>query len=297
MSQKSRSVLKEYFEAGKIPTEDQCSDLIDSSLNKLDDQVYVKTVGSGKGAKKRLGVGEANPDARLHVSGDLKLENGVTVNEIADEVTDEAENDGQALATVKALRELISEHLVGSIMPFARELVPPGWVECDGRTIDTNLEKDKKFRRLYEMISENFKNELGDGIFKLPDLRGLFVRGWDGSKAMEKEIESGNKDLKSHLGIDGDANERKSWNKGKKVGNKIGSYQDDAFQGHKHSGFHRTDGPYAARGGSRYNIFGYPHHLPDNHQTSDPVSDGRSHPRTAAETRPRNIALMYCIKF
>ncbi len=283
--------MKEYFEAGKIPTEDQFADLIDSSLNKSDDQVYVKTVGSGKELKKQLGIGEANPDARLHISGGIKLENGTAVNEIVDDITSVSENDRNAVPTVWALRELISDHLVGSVTAFATDEVPPGWVECDGRLIDLNLSENAKFQKLFSRIGSKFgRDKKNKNSFRLPDLRGEFIRGWDGSKFLESEGESG------HKGIDGDSPSRFDIS-GKQIGNVIGSYQDDALQGHGHSGIHLHGDPNAKWSDPCYGSLGSGRTYPDNYAVTHFVSDGRGTPRTAGETRPRNIALMYCIKY
>jgi Phage Tail Collar Domain len=63
----------------------------------------------------------------------------------------------------------------GSIIPFGGTVAPAGWVLCDGRTLDGN---DAQFLRLFQAIGLNFG---GTGTqFKVPDLRGQFLRGRDG---------------------------------------------------------------------------------------------------------------------
>lgn len=66
---------------------------------------------------------------------------------------------------------------VGTITAFAGpvERIPAGWKLCNGEVLDV----DNGFRRLFEAIG-NFWGGSGPHDFKLPDLRGLFLRGVDG---------------------------------------------------------------------------------------------------------------------
>ena len=73
MAQKTRATLKEYFESGKIPTEGNFSDLIDSSINIDDDEIHVRTMGQGT-QEKYIGVGTSVPGEKLEVAGNVKAE-------------------------------------------------------------------------------------------------------------------------------------------------------------------------------------------------------------------------------
>lgn len=104
---------------------------------------------------------------------------------------------------------------------------------------------------------------IGDGstTFTLPDYRGEFPRGWDDGRGV-------------------DANRA------------FGSAQLDQMQGH----FHTADQVGPAASGIGANTF-VNQRLPAAN-TSGPVSDGTNGtPRTGAETRPRNVALLACIKY
>jgi hypothetical protein len=58
-----RNVLKSYFETGDIPTQEQFNDLIDSSLNLVDDGLTIYSASNPSGRAPRLGVGEeVGPD-------------------------------------------------------------------------------------------------------------------------------------------------------------------------------------------------------------------------------------------
>lgn len=104
---------------------------------------------------------------------------------------------------------------------------------------------------------------VGDGstTFALPDGRGEFLRGWDDGR-----------------GVD--------------AGRVFGSAQLDAMQGHLHQYGGVLAGSFGSNNQTNYanTNTGMP--------TGNPISDGTNGtPRTAAETRPHNIALLACIKY
>jgi microcystin-dependent protein len=110
----------------------------------------------------------------------------------------------------------------------------------------------------------------GDGVttFRIPDLRGIHIRSWDDS-----------------AGID--------------AARAIGSYQDDAFQGHFHN-FYRTSatgagGALPTGAQSISGSFGLDNSF---YQVHESITDGtHGTPKIASETRPKNVALLACIKF
>lgn len=101
--------------------------------------------------------------------------------------------------------------------------------------------------------------------FNIPDLRGEFVRGWDNSR-----------------GVDPDAGTRTDRGDGT-TGDNVGTKQDDIFEDHQHtlsSGTFSAGGVLAAVTGAGGSSTGF-----------------GLNPLGGAETRPRNVALMYCIKY
>lgn len=189
---------------------------------------------------------------------------------------------------IQALKDEICP--VGTIQAFAFNKIPSGWIVCDGR----KLLKDE-YKELFEAIGYTFTDR-GYDLFCIPDLRGRFIRGWD-------------KDL--------------IFDKSKR---EFGSYQDDAIQSHKHNldaskisisvnGEHshstRADKRSVDEGmlsgvsvlhelryssgndtGGTSSTGAHSHNLSINaNPISLPIET-----RYAEETRPKNCALLYCIR-
>jgi hypothetical protein len=153
----------------------------------------------------------------------------------------------------------------GTIITFGGTSAPTGYLACEGQEV---LISD--YSALYTAIGTAWGTASSPAShFKLPDLRGAFLRG-TGSNGTHN-MANGN-DF---------------------AGQAVGSFENDQFQGHKHSltNIYRWDAPYWVGGsGSRYADS-------DATETGTPITDG-SHgtPRTGDETRPFNAGILYCIK-
>ena len=117
------------------------------------------------------------------------------------------------------------------------------------------------YATLFAAIGTTFGSGDGSTTFNLPDLRGIFVRG-----AYDQTIGGVN------------------------YNGTFAAKQGDALQGHEHEMGQtlRCSGGTAWAGGP----FGL---QSSSHSTIEKTGFGT--PRTATETRPANIALLYCIKF
>lgn len=148
----------------------------------------------------------------------------------------------------------------GAVMSFAMNTAPSGWLECDGSAVSRTT-----YSALYAQIGDTYGAGDGSTTFNLPDLRGEFVRGWDNG-----------------AGVD--------------TGRTFASSQLDAFQNFTGTisgsqDFLSGTGAFSGNGstsGSRPNN--------DNNTKQSVTLDPSTVARTANETRPRNIALLYCIK-
>jgi microcystin-dependent protein len=191
-----------------------------------------------------------------------------------------ADIDAAAAIVSTKLSTATQESLVpaGAIMPFGRSTAPSGWLACDGAEVaiatygnlstaiyvgdGSNADADLVYG--FKTNGSGTRSTTGTHI-KLPDLRGEFIRGWDNSR-----------------GIDSSRKNR--------------SYQADAFQGHWHSA--TDDAERTSGAGSNGYTAGAQNVVAAATVTvGDPTTDGTNGtPRTAAETRPRNVTALYCIK-
>lgn len=147
----------------------------------------------------------------------------------------------------------------GEVVFFARNTPPIGFLKANGAAISRTT-----YAALFAVVGTTFG--IGDGAttFNLPDLRGEFIRGWDDGRGVDTQ-------------------------------RAFGSSQVDLFKAHKHR-FINEYGTAAERfiAFSEYNSEGVDVSL---------LSGTRSHSYIVmegtggSETRPRNIALLPCIKY
>ncbi len=108
-----------------------------------------------------------------------------------------------------------------------------------------------------------------DGTNGTPDLRGVFIRGLD------------------DFGTGAAGNDPSGVRA-------LGNLQMDAFQGHAHTVFNVVDGSYVI---ANIGIGGATEpNTPTNRTSGDPVNSGWGAPRYGMETRPKNVALTYCMR-
>ncbi len=148
---------------------------------------------------------------------------------------------------------------IGTILPFAGTTAPTGYHLCDGTPLSRTTYSD-----LYAVIGDAFGNGDGSNSFNVPDLRGRFIRGVDGS-----------------AGVDPDASTRTAMASGGNVGDNVGSIQADAFKSHTHSFVLGGDGFAAGTVAQR---------------TTNNLATGGTNATGGNETRPVNAYLNYIIK-
>lgn len=125
-------------------------------------------------------------------------------------------NDGDTLgasqlnANFTALAEATAP--VGTIVAFAGSTAPSGWLLCDGTQVSRST-----YATLYSVVANAYGSGDGTTSFHLPDLRGRFLRGVDGS-----------------AGVDPDKATRTAINAGGNTGNLVGSVQGHQFGSHRH---------------------------------------------------------------
>lgn len=189
---------------------------------------------------------------------------------------------------------------VGTIVAFGGENIPDGWLLCDGREL--NAAQNQEYKALFDAIGTAWGGNLSLQIFRIPDLQGMFLRG-----------------------VDGDANEdpdktthRSSKYLGGNEGNKVGSYQLDAFQEHRHFTFNVTPlsnngapianypldlsafssyvGDYEIPGPGRFATIIKTAGTGSTEPTVGPTSYPSKEFLWSSETRPKNVYVNYIIK-
>lgn len=197
--------------------------------------------------------------------------------------------------------------LAGMVSFFARSAAPTGWLKADGAIVSRTV-----YAALFAAINTTFGEGDGSTTFKLPDLRGVFVRGHhDGSTTYETDTSRG-----------------------------FGTYQVDELKAHTHAastgenGVHThtaavapggahshtvNSAPWLAAGtdyqggltsGTEFSGQGATNNVTNttsavaNHTHGITVDSAGAHTHTVTvantgglETRPRNMNLLACIKF
>ena len=150
--------------------------------------------------------------------------------------------------------------------------IPTGWLICDGASVSPDVYPD-----LFAAIGYSWGQD-GDN-FRLPDYRGIFPRGADlGS------------------GYDPSASSRTSRFPGGNSGGSVGSYQEDAFQCHKHNVVNNlaAGGATGSDGGIKTDS-GSLNANQDLLEVGAAIESSCGPIRTADETRPKNASVIMVI--
>lgn len=181
--------------------------------------------------------------------------------------------------TVATTADVNSSVSSGTVIAFASSTAPTGYLKANGALISRTT-----YAKLFAAIGTTFGVGDGSTTFALPDLRGYFPRGWDDGR-----------------GID--------------TGRVFGSNQQDSYLNHGHTASsvsagthtHTTNAVPSAgwRTTSSQQTTSTTLGTVDN-TINATIGSGGAHTHTitvdssttgSTETRPKNIALLYCIKY
>lgn len=169
--------------------------------------------------------------------------------------------DSYTKAEIEAMIAQASALPVGATVAFPLNKVAPGFLELDGSVKSIAVYPD-----LAAFLGTAFnKGDEGAGNFRLPESRGEFLRGWDHGR-----------------GVDADRG--------------VGTYQADAFKAHRHDPLFATG---AVNSGTILGI--------TNSGAGDRTGSGEQYANGGGglayistvggtETRPRNLAVVWCVK-
>ena len=211
---------------------------------------------------------------------------GITLGTAANNVV-QLDGSGRLPAVDASQLLNVAGQQTGEIAWFARSTAPTGFVKANGATIGSassgaTSRANADTLALFTLLWTEFSNTIlpiqdsagaastrgasaaadfaANKRMPVPDARGEFVRGWDDGRGVDS-------------------------------GRALGSSQLDQMQGHQHTS------PWALSASD--NGGGDPRNVASGvgPNTSSPVTDGTNGtPRVGAETRPRNIAFLACIK-
>lgn len=196
----------------------------------------------------------------------------------ATSATNAATSASNAAASETNAAAILANSIVrpGTIVFHAKNTTPAGFLKANGAAVSRTTYAD-----LFAEIGTTFGAGNGSTTFNLPDLRGEFLRGWDDGR-----------------GVD--------------ASRVFGSAQGNQMTGHQHTT------PFAFDAGSFYSlgagtpvnsplfstagVSAYYKNMINNGASAGPISvqaaltSGAS-VTDSAETRPRNVALLACIKY
>lgn len=161
----------------------------------------------------------------------------------------------------------------GAVQAFAMSTAPSGWLKCNGQTVSRTT-----YAALFTAIGTTYGAGDGSTTFTLPDLRGEFIRGWDDSRGVDSGRTMGSTQTDALQNIQGTAT---TVNRGgSSSGSEIFKAHSGAFADGGSAGSFGEG--WQGEGGSGSDILDF---------------DASRVVRTSTETRPRNIAMNYCIKY
>jgi microcystin-dependent protein len=271
-----QTALTSLYDGRYLNESSNLSDLTNFTTARSNLNVYSKSETDGKYAYKANNLSDLSNKATAF--DNIKQQATVSYKGVVElatsvETTDGTRND--LAVTPASLKAMIDDMFCGQVAAFAMGVAPDGWLKCNGQAVSRTT-----YSRLFSKIGTTFGAGDGSTTFNLPDLRGEFVRGFDDGRGVDSQ-------------------------------RILGSFQDASMENHYHG-----TGSFTATtnddiklilrnwSGSTYTtrqVYG------DFDKSSiSSTSGGSSSVATATstnfsegsgETRPRNVALLYCIKY
>lgn len=280
LNQVQSELLAVLIAAGIQPDKSQPNQLL-AALNKLavvitgnqeigGDKTFTGLATLKKGAIVADSVGDFNANQYLQIGANnvnAYFYNKRSGKYLSMRNDGELRYDGKRLLNVDDLAGMIPS---GAVMYFAGQTAPTGWLKANGAAVSRTA-----YAALFAAIGTTYGTGDGRTTFNLPDLRGEFVRGWDDGRGIDSRRALGSGQSDAIRNITG----------------KIDSGQNGALQLFDYIettgafGVEKSWKQWTAESNSGN----------DNIPRAITFDASRVVP-TANENRPRNIALLACIK-
>ncbi len=200
------------------------------------------------------------------------------------------------------------EDRVGEIAMFARSTPPNGWLKANGSAVSRTL-----YSRLFAAMGTTFGPGDGSTTFNLPDLRGEFLRGWDDSRGVDASrafgsAQTANVEAHNHTGTTGGQSVNHQHNvagatAGRSAGHTHGM-SGNAGAGSGAGSFIAVTRAASYASGATMTSDGESADHAHNFNVNS-GNDNATHTHgitvstygTGTDTRPRNVALLACIRY
>jgi phage-related tail fiber protein len=156
---------------------------------------------------------------------------------------------------------------IGAVEFFAMSTAPSGWLKANGAAVSRTT-----YASLFAAISTTFGVGDGSTTFNVPDLRGEFIRGFSDGRSVDSGRSFGSFQKGSLVGVDGPG-------------------------GANASSSYANTGAFEDIGVEETNSTAYPNGYNVYTSTATGPSQRFVLDAGCAVVRPRNIALLSCIKF
>jgi len=168
--------------------------------------------------------------------------------------------DGTLLTT----ESIISSYPAGSVVYHAANSAPTGFIKANGATVSRTTYAD-----LFASIGTLYGAGDGSSTFEVPDLRGEFARGFDDGRGVDTSRTFGSSQSEE-----------------------VGPHRHFVINTNNQGNFGSWVNLYIAKSNTNGGSQNYSLNGTNVEPTVGLTSEG-----TGTETRPRNVALLACIKF
>ena len=201
-------------------------------------------------------------------------------------------NNGNDDITISAKSTIDSLIPVGAVMPFARTTAPAGWLVCNGDILPNGVDTVQGIRADFSILWTVLRGFFGSSG-QLPDLRGEFVRGWDDTREVDKGRVFGSSQKGTATIIDPNKSSTTVCNPINRIDKTGGNLSTSWLDVDNSSSDVGVDHVVNAKDM-------WPNIL-NSYQTTTTTSGSAIELNTGGfgtgSARPRNVALLYCIKY